>query len=131
VVVSPPPVPKSKINVYVPLKVFHNNDGLTPAAALSALAQINLSTPVAKLPNFTHVDKVNFCWLPVAVGVLFKYALALPLNLKELFRLFVNGVKAPVEVNVWIVLPPDDVTRPPLNTCDPAYEMITIPEPPD
>jgi len=43
----------------------------------------------------------------------------------------VTGVKAPVALNVWIVLPPDDVTKPPLNTCEPAYEMITIPEPPE
>jgi len=43
----------------------------------------------------------------------------------------VTGVKAPVAKNVWIVLPPDDVTRPPLNTCEPAYEMITVPEPPE
>ena len=69
-------------------------------------------------------------FVPVVANVLDSLALALLLNLKELFRLFVNGVKAPVEVNVWIVFPPDVVTRPPLNTCEPAYEMITIPLPP-
>ena len=47
-----------------------------------------------------------------------------------MFRLLVTGVKAPVALNVWIVLPPDDVTRPPLNACEPAYEMITVPLPP-
>jgi hypothetical protein len=67
------------------------------------------------------------CLFVGVVNVLFRYALALLLNLKELVRLFVNGVKAPVEVNVWIVLPPDVVTRPPLNACEPAYEMITTP----
>jgi hypothetical protein len=29
-------------------------------------------------------------------------------------------VKDPLEVNVWIVLPPADVTVPPVNACEPA-----------
>ena len=86
--------------------------------------------PPLKAPLFTQALNVQVFWLPVTLGVLDKYADALPLNLKELFRLLVSGVKAPVAVNVWIVLPPDDVTRPPLNTCEPAYEIITTPEPP-
>jgi hypothetical protein len=44
------------------------------------------------LPSLTNV---HFFVLPATVGVLFKNALALLLNLKELVRLFVNGVKAP------------------------------------
>jgi len=83
------------------------------------------------VPSFIQADHVHVFLLDATLGVLFKYADALPLNLKELFRLLVSGVKAPVAVNVWIVLPPDDVTRPPLNTCEPAYKMITTPEPPD
>jgi hypothetical protein len=30
------------------------------------------------------------------------------------------GTKLPLDVNVWIVLPPEEVTVPPLNTCEPA-----------
>ena len=42
-----------------------------------------------------------------------------------------NTTVSPVAVNVCIVLPPTEVTVPPVAFCPPGYLTMTIPEPPE
>jgi hypothetical protein len=54
------------------------------------------------------------------------------LVVKKFFQAFLrdHAVNVPLDVNVWMVLPPLDVTVPPVPRCAPAYEMMIMPEPP-